>query len=255
VPRPPPSIIAGPPIPMFASGVAMIVSHTPARAALPAKHRPETTATRRHLPVQGRQGAEGADVEPHPDDVRVAGTSAAALGEEHEGQAAPGRDVDDAVGLGVVAHALGSGEHGVVVGEHRGLPPVDGGDAGDHTVGGGVGDEVLLAAAGGLGRHGEGTVLDETALVDEVRDVLARAAAAAAVKFRRRLGTGLVEDAGRGGPGSGRGRRGWRRGRRSRRRWRRPRRSRDAGRRRGPRPRRCHRRRRGCGRLSRPGLR
>ncbi len=36
-PRPPPSIIAGPPMPMFESAVAITTSHTPSIAALPAK--------------------------------------------------------------------------------------------------------------------------------------------------------------------------------------------------------------------------
>ena len=36
-PSPPPSIMAGPPMPRLASGVAMITSQAPARVALPAK--------------------------------------------------------------------------------------------------------------------------------------------------------------------------------------------------------------------------
>ena len=36
-PRPPPSIIAGPPMPMFEPSVAMITSQQPSSAALPAK--------------------------------------------------------------------------------------------------------------------------------------------------------------------------------------------------------------------------
>ena len=39
-PRPPPSIIAGPPMPMLALSVAMITSQQPSSAALPAKQRP-----------------------------------------------------------------------------------------------------------------------------------------------------------------------------------------------------------------------
>src|SRR5512135_921075 len=41
IPSPPPSIMAGPPIPMVASCVAIITSQQPSRAALPAKQRPE----------------------------------------------------------------------------------------------------------------------------------------------------------------------------------------------------------------------
>ena len=40
-PRPPPSIIAGPPMPMLESSVAMTTSQAPRIAALPAKQRPE----------------------------------------------------------------------------------------------------------------------------------------------------------------------------------------------------------------------
>jgi hypothetical protein len=43
VPSPPPSIITGPAMPMVASAVAMMTSHVPSSAALPAKQRPATT--------------------------------------------------------------------------------------------------------------------------------------------------------------------------------------------------------------------
>ena len=44
-PSPPPSIIAGPPIPMFEFFVAMTTSQQPSSAALPAKQKPEFTPT------------------------------------------------------------------------------------------------------------------------------------------------------------------------------------------------------------------
>ncbi len=44
-PRPPPSTIAGPPMPSAESLVAMITSQQPRMAALPAKQRPELTPT------------------------------------------------------------------------------------------------------------------------------------------------------------------------------------------------------------------
>ena len=44
-PRPPPSIIAGPPMPMFESFVAMITSQQPSSEALPAKQRPVVMPT------------------------------------------------------------------------------------------------------------------------------------------------------------------------------------------------------------------
>ena len=48
-PSPPPSTIAGPPMPMLLPAVAMITSQQPSSAALPAKQRPATMPTTRHL--------------------------------------------------------------------------------------------------------------------------------------------------------------------------------------------------------------
>ncbi|MCY1299765.1 hypothetical protein D9M70_493040 [compost metagenome] len=45
LPRPPPSIMAGPAMPILALRVAMITSQQPSSAALPAKQRPDTTPT------------------------------------------------------------------------------------------------------------------------------------------------------------------------------------------------------------------
>ena len=45
MPRPPPSIIAGPPIPIFERVVAITTSQHPSNDALPAKHRPEVIPT------------------------------------------------------------------------------------------------------------------------------------------------------------------------------------------------------------------
>jgi hypothetical protein len=45
MPSPPPSIIAGPPIPIFDPAVAIITSQHPSSAALPAKHRPDVIPT------------------------------------------------------------------------------------------------------------------------------------------------------------------------------------------------------------------
>ena len=44
-PSPPPSIMAGPPMPTVVSAVAMMTSQQPSSAAFPAKHRPPTTPT------------------------------------------------------------------------------------------------------------------------------------------------------------------------------------------------------------------
>ena len=49
-PSPPPSIMAGPPMPMLEPAVAMITSQQPSSAALPAKQRPGGDADQRHQP-------------------------------------------------------------------------------------------------------------------------------------------------------------------------------------------------------------
>jgi len=51
-PSPPPSIIAGPPIPILEFFVAIIVSQHPSNAALPAKQYPETIPTNGDLPLR-----------------------------------------------------------------------------------------------------------------------------------------------------------------------------------------------------------
>ena len=106
----------------------------------------------RHLPAQSRQHPEGRDVQSGgAADVGVARPAPAALGEQHHRQPLSRGEVEHAVGLGVVAHALRAGQHGVVVGHHDGLrrgpaEPVraDGGQAGDQAVGRGVDDQVLF---------------------------------------------------------------------------------------------------------------
>lgn len=50
-PSPPPAIIAGPPMPIEASDVATMRSEQPTITALPAKHRPLTTAIRGTRPL------------------------------------------------------------------------------------------------------------------------------------------------------------------------------------------------------------
>ena len=55
-PSPPPSIIAGPPMPMLEPSVAMTTSQQPSMAALPAKHRPEVMPTKGTRPVSRRTG-------------------------------------------------------------------------------------------------------------------------------------------------------------------------------------------------------
>ena len=89
--------------------------------------------------------------------------------------------------------ALGAGEDGVVVGEHRAGGAiaeelaVDPGGAADQPVGGGAGDQVVELAPAALGGDREAPVLDEGAGVDEVLEVLARGAAARRVALGDRV--------------------------------------------------------------------
>ena len=50
--------MAGPPIPMLASGVAMMTWQHPSSAALPAKQRPDTTPTRGTIPLSAPNRAK-----------------------------------------------------------------------------------------------------------------------------------------------------------------------------------------------------
>ena len=82
--------------------------------------------------------------------VGVAGAAAAALGEEDHRQFLLLGDVQNAVGFLVVHGALGAGQDGVVVGEHRAVAlvfaeqvTVHRADAGDQAVGGGVLNQVV----------------------------------------------------------------------------------------------------------------
>src|SRR6202035_2345863 len=52
IPSPPPSIIAGPPIPIFDPLVAITTSQQPSNAALPAKQRPEVIPTNGTNPLR-----------------------------------------------------------------------------------------------------------------------------------------------------------------------------------------------------------
>ena len=100
------------------------------------------------------------------------------------------RDAQQPVGLVVVAHALGASQHGGVIGHHHGaaaLGPkqraVDAANAGDHAVGGRVGDQILFAAAAALRGHGQRAMLHERAFVTQVGNVFARSAPAQRVAF------------------------------------------------------------------------
>ena len=206
-PSPPPSIIAGPPIPMFEPSVAMTTSQHPSRAALPAKHRPEVIPTSGTCPLKPGEEVERHRVEAgHTGGVGVAGTAAAPFGEEHDGQALALGQLEQAVLLAVVLEALGAGQDRVVVRRHDDGSAVDPSDAADQPVGRGPGDEVLDVAPPALGGDGQRGELHEAARVKEVLDVLAGGALAGAAPALDRIGAGRVVAPARGARARRRGR-------------------------------------------------
>ena len=162
-PRPPPSIIAGPPMPMFESAVAMMTSQQPSSAALPAKQRPEV------MPTSGDQAGlsaarrawNGHAVEPgdaasrrcrpgRPPPPSAKNTT----GSRHRSASSNMRSF-----LRWFCDALRAGQHRVVVGHDdaaaRPSPnsvAVDAADAGDQAVGRACARSAPRASAGGAGR-------------------------------------------------------------------------------------------------------
>ena len=107
-------------MPSAVLSVATIRSEQPASTALPAKQRPGDDRDPRHQPGEPGPEREGARVERRDDRVvGVARAPAAALGEQHRGQAQALDQLEQAVLLAVADRALGAGQHRVVVGEHR----------------------------------------------------------------------------------------------------------------------------------------
>ena len=123
----------------------------------------------------------------HDGHVHIARAAAAAFGPKHHWQPVLVRHSQQTVGLLVVAHALGAGQHRGVVGQDRGRVPVDGGRSRDHAIRRRVGRQVFGAAAARLGGHRQRTVFAEAARVTQVGEVLSRRALAQGVA----LGPGL----------------------------------------------------------------
>ncbi len=127
---------------------------------------------------------EGRTIEPgHAEPVGIARPAAAAFGIEHQGHAPVFRERQHAVDLLVVHVALRAREHGVVVGHDDAAPAlgpellgVDGRDAHDEAVGRRVLDEIVELAPAPLRRDRKAAILHERAVVDELRDILARGA-------------------------------------------------------------------------------
>jgi hypothetical protein len=124
--------------------------------------------------------------------IGVAGPAPTTLGEEDHRQAHPLDQLEHPVLLEVPDGALGTGENGVVVGEHRDGIPIHSRSPGDEAVGRSVGDEIGVAAARALLGDGVAAVLDPRSLVDQVGDVLARRPPAAVVALGDHLGSSSV---------------------------------------------------------------
>ena len=138
------------------------------------------------------------------------GPPAAALGEQHDRQPAPLGDLEQAVLLEVVAHALRAGQDRVVVGHRHARAAVDLADARDQAVGGRARDQLLARAPALLGGEQQRAVLDEGVLVDELGEVLARRAPPALAASGDRVRARRVEADSRGARAPPRGRRGTR---------------------------------------------
>ena len=158
-------------------------------------------ADERHAPAQRAEERERFGIEPgHRGGVGVAGTAAPAFCEEDDREAEPVHQCEEAVLLLVVHLALGPGQDRIVVRQHGTASslvaeemPVHPADACDEAVGGRVGAQVVLVAAGALGGYDEGAVLLEAAGVAQVLDVLARRAAAGGVPAFGGSGAARIE--------------------------------------------------------------
>ena len=167
------------------------------------KAAPGDDADHRHLTRQCRIGRESAHVQTGQHvRIDIARAPASAFGEQHHGQFFLQRQVQDAVRLGVVAHALRAGQHGGVVRHHGGAGAlgaeeraIDAAHACHHAVGRGVGDQVFHAAAARLRGNRQRAVFDEAAFVAQIGNVLARGALVACVAFGHRVRPRGVERA------------------------------------------------------------
>ncbi len=153
---------------------------TPQQRRVAGKAPSRHDADQRHLPAQTGEQRKRIGVQPgHDRHVGVARPTAAALGEQHDGQRQAGHELEQAVLLLVVHLALGAGQHGVVVRQHRHRLPVDATDPGHQPIRRRALDQLGHTAPGPLRRHHQRPVLLETAGVAQVRQVLPRRAAAA----------------------------------------------------------------------------
>ncbi len=160
-PRLPPSIIAGPPMPIDEFLVAITTSQQPRIAGVAGEAAAGVDAHQRRHAAQAPEDVEGHRVEAgHRLHVDVARPATAALGEEDQRNALLLDDLEQPVLLVMVVLALRAGQHRVVVMRHRdpaALRPeqraVDPADAGDQPVGRRLLDQVLDGAPRALARR------------------------------------------------------------------------------------------------------
>ena len=181
-------------MPMLESSLAITTSQQPEQRGVAGEAVAGGDADERHQAAEAREQLKGAAVQAGDDrHVHIARPSAAALGEQHHRQPAALGDLEQPVLLHVVAHALGAGQHGVVVGHRHARPSVDLADARDQAVGRRALDQLLARAPGLLGGEQQRAVLDVGALVDELGEVLASRAPATLAAPRDGLRPGGVE--------------------------------------------------------------
>ena len=148
----------------------------------------------RDLAAEAREQLKRTAVQARDDrHVDVAWAPAAALGEQHHRQSPSLRELEQAVLLCVVAPALGTGEHHVVVGQRHARTAVDLAHAAHEPVGGGARDQLLAWASALLGGEQQRPILHERVRVEQVGDVLARRAVAALVALRDSVGPRRVQ--------------------------------------------------------------
>ena len=157
------------------------------------KAAPGHDAHHRHLAVEPRIAGKGGHVQARDDGhVHIPRPAPAAFGKQHHGQLVVQRDAQHAVGLLVVAHALGARQYGGVIGHGDNLLAVDLAQPGDHAIGGGVLYQVFFGAAAALRGYRQRTVFNKSVSIAQVCNVFAGAAQAQGVALGYGVGAAGV---------------------------------------------------------------
>ena len=136
----------------------------------------------------------------HADVVGITRTTTTALGKQHQRQLPAVRQLQHAVGLLVVHHALGTGKDRIVIGHHHTpcllrphLVAVDGADAGDQAIRGAGRHQLVHRHATPARSQGQRTVFRKAALVHKVQDVFTGGALPRLATLRHGLGPVRVQ--------------------------------------------------------------